>query len=94
MSALLFPAQLQAVPQGLDYVRILPEIILSAFGIVVMVLDPLLNEEKSQKLLGYIGLAGTITGLLATWYMAQSPGYGPTRNAPLPRLHCGPRPLH
>ena len=39
----------QAIPQGTDYVRILPELILSAFGIVVMVLDPLVDEEKSQK---------------------------------------------
>ena len=39
-----------------------------------MVLDPLVDEEKSQKLLGYIALSGTVAGLLATWYMAQSPG--------------------
>jgi NADH-quinone oxidoreductase subunit N len=57
-----------------DYIRILPELILSAFGIVVMVLDPLVDEEKSQKLLGYIALGGTIAGLLATWQMAKSPG--------------------
>jgi len=57
-----------------DYVRILPELILSVFGIVVMVLDPLVDEEKSQKLLGFIGLGGALAGLLATWYMAQSPG--------------------
>jgi len=71
-------AVLQAIPQtiplGVDYIRILPELILSAFGIVVMVLDPLVDEEKSQKLLGYIALGGTVAGLLSTWYMAQSPG--------------------
>ncbi len=75
MTHFLFPAQLvQAIPQGADYIRILPELVLSAFGIVVMVLDPLVNEEKSQKLLGYIGLGGAVAGLLATWYMAQYPG--------------------
>jgi NADH-quinone oxidoreductase subunit N len=67
-------ALLQTIPQGTDYVRILPELILSAFGIVVMVLDPLVNEERSRKLLGFIALGGTVAGLLATWYMAQSPG--------------------
>jgi NADH-quinone oxidoreductase subunit N len=67
-------ALLQTIPQGVDYVRILPELILSVFGIVVMVLDPLVDEEKSQKLLGFIGLGGALAGLLATWYMAQSPG--------------------
>lgn len=73
MTNLILPA-LQTIPQGADYVRILPELILSVFGIVVMVLDPLVDEEKSQKLLGYIALGGTVAGLLATWYMAQSPG--------------------
>jgi NADH-quinone oxidoreductase subunit N len=71
----LSPAQLlQTIPQGADYIRILPELTLSLFGIVVMVLDPLVDEEKSQKLLGYIGLGGAFAGLLATWYMAQYPG--------------------
>ena len=64
----------QTIPQGVDYIRILPELVLSAFGILVMVLDPLVDEEKSQRLLGFIALGGTVAGLLATWYMAQSPG--------------------
>src|SRR5271165_6094438 len=64
----------QAIPQGVDYVRILPEIALSIFGIVVMLLDPLVDEEKSQSTLGLIALAGTVAGLASTWYMAQSPG--------------------
>jgi len=63
-----------AIPQGADYVRILPEIVLSIFGVVIMVLDPLIDEEKSQKTLGLVGLAGTLAALLSTWYMAQSPG--------------------
>jgi len=70
----LLLAQMQIIPQGVDYVRILPEIVLSLFGILVMVLDPLVDEEKSQKLLGWIGLIGALAGLLSTWYMAQSPG--------------------
>jgi NADH-quinone oxidoreductase subunit N len=70
----IFPAQLQAIPQSVDYVRILPELVLSAFGIVVMLLDPFLGEENSQKTLGWIALVGTIAGLLSTWYAAQSPG--------------------
>ena len=71
----IFPAAvLQVIPQGVDYIRILPELILSGFGIVVMVLDPLVDEEKSQKTLGLIAFIGTIASLVATWYMAQSPG--------------------
>jgi NADH-quinone oxidoreductase subunit N len=64
----------QSIPQIIDYVRILPELVLSIFGIVIMVLDPLVDEEKSQKTLGLIALGGTVAGLLATWYMSQSPG--------------------
>lgn len=59
-------AQLQTIPQSIDYVRILPEIVLSLFGILVMVLDPLVDEEKSQKALGYISFIGTVAALVAT----------------------------
>ncbi len=68
------PAQFQTLPQSADYIRILPEIVLSIFGMIVMVLDPLMNEEKSQKTLASIALVGALTGLGATWFMAQSPG--------------------
>ena len=64
----------QVIPQGVDYIRILPELILSAFGIAIMLVDPFVDEEKSQKTLGLIALAGTFVGLISTWYMAQSPG--------------------
>ena len=64
----------QAIPQSVDYIRILPELVLSFFGIVIMLLDPLVDEEKSQKTLGLIGFAGTVAGLVSTWTMAQSPG--------------------
>jgi len=67
-------AVLQAIPQSTDYIRILPELVLSVFGIVVMLLEPLVDEEKSQKLLGLVALGGAVAGLLATWYMARSPG--------------------
>jgi NADH-quinone oxidoreductase subunit N len=71
-----FLLQLQIIPQGADYIRILPELVLSAFGIIVMLLDPLVDEEKSQKTLGLIAFAGSIAALISTWYMAQSPGAG------------------
>jgi NADH-quinone oxidoreductase subunit N len=67
-------AQLGPIPQATDYVRILPELVLSIFGMVVMILDPLVDEEKSQKTLGLIAFIGTLAALGSTWYMAQSPG--------------------
>src|ERR1700678_3336685 len=67
-------ALLHAIPQTEDYIRILPELVLSAFGIVIMLLEPLLDEEKSQKLLGLIALLGALAGIAATWVMSGSPG--------------------
>jgi NADH-quinone oxidoreductase subunit N len=71
---MIAPLLAQATPQGVEYIRILPEIVLSAFGLLIMLLDPLLDEQRSQKTLGVIGFVGAIAGLLATWYMSQSPG--------------------
>ena len=67
-------AQMQAIPQGADYVRILPELVLSIFGILVMILEPLVDEEKTQKTLGLIAFVGSVAALISTWFMAQSSG--------------------
>ena len=64
----------QMIPVSSDYIRILPEIVLSLFGMVIMVLDPLLDEERSQKTLGILGLVGTLAALGATWVMGSDPG--------------------
>ena len=64
----------QVLPQSADYVRILPEIVLSIFGIVVMLMEPLLDERTGQRVLGRIAFVGTLAGIAATWFMAQSPG--------------------
>lgn len=66
----------QAIPQGIDYIRILPELVLSIFGIAVMLLDPFMDEEKSQRILGLVGFVGTLAALAATWYTAQPGNYG------------------
>jgi len=71
---MMTPALAQLIPAGVDYIRILPELVLSLFGIVIMLLDPLVDEEKSPKILGIIGFAGAVAGLISTWYMSQSPG--------------------
>src|SRR6266852_3205083 len=66
---------IQTLPVGADYIRFLPEIVLSIFGMIVMVLDPLVDERRSQKLLGLIALLGTLTALAATIFMSQCPGF-------------------
>ena len=70
---------IQMLPQGVDYIRILPEIMLSLFGMAIMLIDPLLSddEQRSHKTLGAIGLAGAIGAIAATMYQTQlQPGYG------------------
>src|SRR6202051_1211083 len=74
MIAALVQAFSRVLPQSADYIRVLPEIVLSIFGMVVMVLEPLLDEQQSQKILGLIGLLGSLAGLGATWFMSLSPG--------------------
>src|SRR6202035_6084875 len=66
----------QVIPQAADYIRILREIVLPIFGIIVMVLDPLMDERRSQKTLGAIALIGSLAALMATLFQAQYPGLG------------------
>jgi len=66
----------QVIPQAADYVRILPEIVLAVFGMIVMVLDPLMDERRSQRTLGTIALIGSLTALAATLFQSQYPGPG------------------
>ena len=74
MIATLFPAYSQNLPQSADYIRVLPEIVLSVFGMIVMMMEPLLDERTGQKVLGIIAFVGSLAGLGATWIMAQAPG--------------------
>ena len=64
------------IPQGADYVRILPEIVLTLFGMAIMVLDPLLDERRSQKILGSVGLAGAVSAMVTKGALAASVGAG------------------
>ncbi len=59
---------------SVDYIRILPELVVSVFGIITMLVDPLLPEQAPKKLLGMIALVGTLAGLAATVY--QTGFYG------------------
>jgi len=66
----------QTIPQAADYIRLLPEIVLSIFGIIIMLVDPLIDERRSQKKLGAIALVGALAALVATLFQAQYPGLG------------------
>lgn len=49
-----------------DLLRILPEIILTVMGTLVMVLEPLLGDGKKKKVLGGLALGGLLAALWAT----------------------------
>lgn len=60
----------------LSYIRILPEIILSICGIVVMLVEPLLPERASHKSLGIFSFVGTLLAMVASLYQTNYPGWG------------------
>jgi NADH-quinone oxidoreductase subunit N len=59
---------------SVDYIRILPELVVSIFGILIMLVDPLLPEQSPKKPLGIIAVIGSLAGLAATAY--QTGFYG------------------
>ncbi|HKD45842.1 MAG TPA: NADH-quinone oxidoreductase subunit N [Candidatus Angelobacter sp.] len=63
-----------------DYIRILPELALTAFGIVVMIVDPLLKPTDKRKGLGVFALVGTLVAIVAALYqttwLAQDSSFG------------------
>ena len=66
----------QVIPQAADYIRILPEIVLAVFGMIVMVLDPFIDDHRNQKTMGIIALVGSLAALVATLFQAEYPGLG------------------
>jgi NADH-quinone oxidoreductase subunit N len=65
-----------ALPTSADYIRILPEIVLSLFGMLVMFIDPLIEERRNQRTLGGVALIGAIAALAATLFQAQQQYWG------------------
>src|SRR5215472_14501769 len=63
-----------------DYIRILPELVLTAFGVAVMLIDPLLKPEDSRKNLGVLSLVGCLAAIAATFgqiaWLARDPSFG------------------
>lgn len=57
-----------------DYIRILPEIVLTAFGLLVMLVDPLLPEDRNVKPLGIIALVGALGAVAASIFQMRYAG--------------------
>jgi NADH-quinone oxidoreductase subunit N len=62
--------------QELNYVQILPEVILSIFGIVLMVVDPLLPAGNNRRSLGWLAFIGTLAAIAASIYQKTAQGTG------------------
>src|SRR3954452_11672241 len=60
----------------LQYLSILPELNLSLFGMLIMVLDPLMADRASRKPLGWLAFLGTLVALGATFYQGAHPVAG------------------
>jgi NADH-quinone oxidoreductase subunit N len=67
---------MQIIPHAADYMKVLPELVLSVFGMVLMLLDPLLDDRRSRSVSGAIALIGSLAAIGATWMQSQSPGLG------------------
>jgi len=60
-----------------DLIRILPEIVLTVFGTVIMVLEPLL-PDRSKRMLGFTAIGGLLAGLwaVAIAHAFDGPAFG------------------
>src|SRR5581483_5929013 len=65
--------------QTVDYIRILPELVLGVFGIIVMMADAVLKPGQSRKSLGLISLVGACASIAATFcqiaWMHRDPSF-------------------
>ncbi|MHB8654958.1 MAG: NADH-quinone oxidoreductase subunit N [Terriglobia bacterium] len=59
--------------QPTDIVRVLPEIVLAGFAILIMVLDPFVGA-RGKSSLGVLGLLGVAGAAASTHWMSQVPG--------------------
>jgi NADH-quinone oxidoreductase subunit N len=60
----------------LSYIRILPELVLTIWGIIVMVVEPVLPARRTHKSLGVFAFIGTLVAMAASVYQANYPGMG------------------
>src|SRR6202453_4015041 len=57
-----------------NVLALLPELILTLTGVLVMLAEPCLAPASSRKPLGWIAIAGTVGSLVAAWYQVFSNG--------------------
>ncbi len=61
---------------AVDYIRLLPELVLIIFGMAVMLLEPLMDPHSDRRPLGVLAFVGTLLAIGATIFQAGYPGAG------------------
>ena len=54
-----------------NVLALLPELILTLSGVLIMLAEPCLKPTSSRKPLGWIAIAGTVAALVASWYQVS-----------------------
>jgi len=54
-----------------NVLALLPELVLTLVGVLVMLAEPCLKAGSSRKPLGWLAIAGTVAALAASWYQIQ-----------------------
>jgi NADH-quinone oxidoreductase subunit N len=54
-----------------NVLALLPELILTLTGVLIMLVEPCLKPATSRKPLGWIAIAGTVASLIASWYQVS-----------------------
>ena len=54
-----------------NVLALLPELILTLTGVLIMMAEPCLEPDSSRKPLGWIAIAGTVAALVASWYQVS-----------------------
>ena len=59
-----------------NLLALLPELVLTLVGVLIMLAEPLLAPGRSRRPLGWLAIAATVAAGLASWYQL---GFGTTR---------------
>ena len=63
-----------AFPTGAEYLRFLPEIILTLAGVVIMLLEAIFTNDEQRKIFGPLSIVALLAALLASISAAGDPG--------------------
>ena len=59
-----------------DYIRLLPELVLIVFGMIVMLAEPFVDQKSDRKSLGIVALVGALLSIVASVYQTGYMGTG------------------